>query len=160
MLRVRRRSHAANSHSIWINFWGARQHWRVVVARANNNSVFFTLPNGRRKAPDVIAVSGNLILVVEAKQIGEHLSKPTATRYSDIQCMEFLAASEDAQTELTAKVQARLSATHILEHPAYYAAVLFGGASSIAELPADVHCIAREGTPPVGFKSSTLTFFE
>ena len=87
-----------------------RREWRVVVARANNASVFFTLLDGRRKAPDIVAYRDRTLLTAEAKPTARAILGTGLRGTSDLECMEFLATSDMAKTELLDKVRPRIGA--------------------------------------------------
>jgi hypothetical protein len=85
--------------------------WTVLVARPNQVRVFFTMPYGRRKGPDLIAVRDDQALAMEAKvKVASLLTgRPT----SDVEAMTFLSGSFDAQNELLSKVMVDTSAVQV-----------------------------------------------
>lgn len=78
--------------------------WTVLVARANQVRVAFTLPGGGRKAPDVVALKAERLLVLEAKADTLDLFRAVDGRPSDFEAMVVLQNNAAAQQELVSRL--------------------------------------------------------
>lgn len=87
-----------------------RRNMRILAAGGNQAGLFrFHLPDGRRKAPDVVAVRDALIMVLEAKVQASALLRLVGSSRSDYECMAYLASTPDAQGEIIEEVRRTLA---------------------------------------------------
>lgn len=61
--------------------------WVVIVARPSQTKVYFTMSNGKRKAPDLVAWKSGEIMVAEAKCLPSHLFTASGASSSDVDCL-------------------------------------------------------------------------
>lgn len=101
--------------------------WTIFVSAANQCSRFrFKLPTGQWKAPDLVALRNPAVLVGEGKVRAADL-----VRGQDLEALEFLAGSTDAQSRLTSEVRRLLKprGLPLPDEPQIVPAVIFSGGS-------------------------------
>lgn len=75
--------------------------WQVLAAGGNQAALFwFHITNGRRKAPDLVAVKGEILLVCEAKITAAALVRNSINGDSDLEIIKYLVSSEVPQQEM------------------------------------------------------------
>lgn len=82
--------------------------WVVLVARPSQIRFHFTMQNGRRKAPDLIAYKSGGVMVAEAKCVSSQLFSSAAGGYSDFACLSELLI-ESVYRDFIATISARLA---------------------------------------------------
>lgn len=112
-----------------------KKKWHVVVARPNNSSIFFTLPGGKRKAPDIISFRKPYLLVAEAKPTSSRLLESKSGKMSDFDSMLYLFSSREAKSELIERVYPRLNTDIEMNKVRLQAAVVSGELKDRSQLP-------------------------
>jgi hypothetical protein len=82
--------------------------WNVFVARASQAAVWFRVGE-LRKAPDIVAVRGGYLLVLEAKVKTRQLFRAGSSGRADDQMMRWLSESETSQDDFKKRLERRLA---------------------------------------------------